>query len=153
MKFENSQMLKNGNYPQANGEWLETRPGEHSLIRVSAKDTHGLYSLVEVVSDPGDGTPMHIHEREDEHFAVLEGTARFAYGDKVFDGHAGDVVTLRKGIPHAWGNRTSAQLRMAVLVSPGGVEEILTLIANGTLGDVPALAESFRVRNIGPTPF
>ena len=95
-----------------NKEWLTTRPGEHCLVRVSAKDTHGLYSLVEIVSDPGDGTPMHIHEREDEHIAVLEGTARIAYGDKVFDCRAGDIATLRKGISHAWGNRSSAPLRI-----------------------------------------
>jgi hypothetical protein len=53
------------------GEWLETRPGKHCLIRVSAKDIHGLYSLVEILSDPGDGTPMHIHERGDEQEALV----------------------------------------------------------------------------------
>ena len=136
-----------------NKEWLATRPGEHCLIRISAKDTHGLYSLVEIVSDPGDGTPMHIHEREDEHIAVLDGTARIAYGDKVFDSQPGDVVTLRKGIPHAWGNRSSAQVRIAILVSPGGVEQILNLIAKASREDLPALAERFHVRNIGPAPF
>ena len=143
----------NGAFPPAKQEWLETRPGEHCLIRVSARETDGLYSLVEIVSDPGDGTPMHIHENEDEHIAVLEGTARLAYGDKVFDSHAGEVVTLRKGIPHAWGNRSSAPLRIAFLVSPGGAEEILHLIANGTPADVPALAERFHVRIVGPAPF
>ena len=153
MKFEQKQTPSNGPYTQENQKWLDTRLGEHCLIRVSAKDTHGLYSLVEILSDPGDGTPMHVHEREDEHFAVLDGTARIAYGDKVFDGQAGDVVTLRRGIPHAWGNRSNAPLRIAVLVSPGGVEEILNLIANGNQADVPALAERFHVRNIGPTPF
>ena len=153
MRFEQGQTPLNGPYTQAKKEWLETRPGEHCLIRVSAKDTHGIYSLVEIVSDPGDGTPMHVHETEDEHIAVLDGTARIAYGDKVFDGQAGDVVTLRKGIPHAWGNRTSAPLRIAVLASPGGVEEILNLIANGNQADVPALAERFHVRIIGPAPF
>ena len=145
--------LQSGAYPQEKGEWLETRPGEHCLIRVSAKDTHGLYSLVEIVSDPGDGTPMHIHEKEDEHIVVLEGTVRIAYGDKVFDSKAGDVVTLRKGIAHAWGNRSRAQLRIAILASPGGVEEILKLIPKANLADIPALAERFHVRNIGPTPF
>jgi carboxymethylenebutenolidase len=118
-----------GVLPQVKPEWFETRPGEHCLIRVSAQDTDGLYSLVEIVSDPGDGTPMHIHEREDEHVAVLEGTARLAYGDKTFDCRAGEVVTLRKGIPHAWGNRSTAPLRMAFLVSPGGTEKILSLLA------------------------
>jgi quercetin dioxygenase-like cupin family protein len=133
--------------------WLATRPGEHCLIRVSAKDTQGLYSVVEIVSDPGDGAPMHIHEREDEYIVVLEGTARIAYGDKVFDSHAGDVVTFRKGIPHAWGNRSSAPLRMAVLACPGGIEAILELIVNAKPADIPALAETFRVRNVGPAPF
>jgi quercetin dioxygenase-like cupin family protein len=152
MKFEDRQTLINGTYRQTKGEWLQTRPGEHCLIRVSAKDTHGLYSLVEIVSDPGDGTPMHIHEREDEHIAVLDGTARIAYGEKVFDSQAGDVVTLRKGIPHAWGNRSSTPLRIAVLASPGGVEGILDLIANASPADIPALAERFHVRSIGPAP-
>jgi quercetin dioxygenase-like cupin family protein len=100
--------LERGQTPIAKAEWLQTRPGEQCVIRVSVEDTHGLYSLVEIVSDPGDGTPLHIHEREDEHIAVLEGTARIAYGDKVFDCRAGDIATLRKGIPHAWGNRSSA---------------------------------------------
>jgi mannose-6-phosphate isomerase-like protein (cupin superfamily) len=153
MNFEQGQPPLNRTYLQAQGEWLETRPGEHCLIRVSAKDTHGLYSLVEILSDPGDGTPMHIHEREDEHIAVLEGTARIAYGDKVFDSHVGDVVTLRKGIPHAWGNRSSAPLRIAVLASPGGIEAILDLIVNANRADAAALAEKFHVRNVGPTPF
>ena len=137
----------------ARGEWLETRPGEHCLIRVSAKDTQGLYSVVEILSDPGDGTPMHIHEREDEHIAVLEGTARIAYGDKIFDVCAGDVVTLRKGIAHAWGNRSNAPLRIAVFCCPGGIEAILELIAHANPADLPALAERFHVRNVGPAPF
>jgi quercetin dioxygenase-like cupin family protein len=153
MKYEDGQTAIDELYPRAKREWLETRPGEHCLIRVSAKDTQGLYSLVEIVSDPGDGTPMHVHEREDEHIAVLEGTARLPYGDEVFDIHAGDVATLRKGIPHAWGNRSSAQLRIAFLVFPGGVEEALELIANGTPADIPAVAERFHVRVIGSTPF
>ena len=151
MKFENTTV--NEAHPRARIEWLETRPGEHCLIRVSAKDTHGLYSLVEIVSEPGDGTPLHTHEREDEHLVVLEGTVRIAYGDKLFDGQAGDVVTLRKGIPHAWGNRSSAPLRIAVLAFPGGIEEILYLIANGSQADVLALAERFQVQIIGPAPF
>jgi quercetin dioxygenase-like cupin family protein len=153
MKLEDKQTPIKGARHQANGEWLKTRPGEHCLIRVSAKDTNGLYSLVEIVSDPGDGTPMHIHEREDEHIAVLEGTARLAYGDKVFDSHAGEVVKLCKGIPHAWGNRSSTPLRIAFLITPGGLEEITPLIANGTSADVPALAERFHVRIVGPAPF
>jgi mannose-6-phosphate isomerase-like protein (cupin superfamily) len=133
--------------------WLETRPGEHCFIHVSAEDTNCLYSLVEIVSSSGDGTPLHVHEREDEHVFVIEGTARIAYGDKIFDVQAGDVATLRKGIPHAWGNRTNADLRIAVLAFPGGCEGILGLIAKTGKADLPALAERFHIRPLGPAPF
>jgi len=37
----------------------------------------------------------------------------------------GDVANLRKGIPHAWGNRTNADLRIAVFARPGVIEEVL----------------------------
>jgi quercetin dioxygenase-like cupin family protein len=134
-------------------EWLETRSGERCLIRLSAADTNGVYSLVEIVSSPGDGTPLHVHENEDEHIIVLEGTARIAYGDKIFDAEAGKVVTLLRKIPHAWGNRSNSQLRIAVVAFPGGVEEILRLIARSDEADLPALAERFGVRRVAPAPF
>src|SRR5262245_20647036 len=80
----------------AQANWLQTRPGERCLIRVPAADANGAYSLVEIVSDPGDATPLHVHQNEDEYLLVLEGTARFALGDRVFDAEAGTMVTLPK---------------------------------------------------------
>jgi mannose-6-phosphate isomerase-like protein (cupin superfamily) len=65
-------------------DWLQTRPGERCRIRMSAADTNGAYSVVEIVSDARDGTPMHIHHIEDEHFIILEGTTRIASGGKTF---------------------------------------------------------------------
>jgi mannose-6-phosphate isomerase-like protein (cupin superfamily) len=134
-------------------EWLETRPGELCAIRVDAAETNGIYSLVEIVSNPGDGTPMHVHQREDEYIIVLEGTARIACGDQIFDAEAGRVVTLPRKVPHAWGNRANARLRIAVIAFPGGCEEALRLIARGGAVDLPALATKFAISPIGPTPF
>jgi mannose-6-phosphate isomerase-like protein (cupin superfamily) len=131
-------------------EWLQTRPGERCRIRISAADTNGAYSAVEIVSDAHDGTPVHIHQNEDEHFIILEGTARIARGDKTFDAAAGTAVTLSKGVPHAWCNLSGSPLRMAVIASPGGIEEILPLIAKGGDVDIKALSEKFGVRNVGP---
>jgi len=85
---------------------------------VSAADTNGVYSLVEIVSSPGDGTPLHVHDNEDEHIIVLEGTARIAYGDEVFDAEAGKAVTLLRKIPHAWGNRRILSCASLWLLSP-----------------------------------
>jgi quercetin dioxygenase-like cupin family protein len=136
---------------QAN--WLQTRPGERCLIRVPAADTNGVYSFVEIVSDPGDGTPLHAHQNEDEYLFVLEGTARFALGGKVFDAEAGTMVTLPKNIPHAWGNRSTSTLRMVFICYPGGVEDAMRIIAKGNVTDLPALAARLGVTVLGPTPF
>ena len=130
-------------------EWLQTRSGERCRICISAADTNGAYSVVEIISDPRDGTPMHIHQFEDEHFIILEGTARIASGDKTFGAAVGTAVTLSEGVPHAWCNLSGSPLRMVVIASPGGIEEILPLIAKGGNIDIKALSEKFGVRNVG----
>ena len=131
-------------------EWLQTRPGERCCIRVAAADTDGAYSVVEIHSLPGDSTPMHIHQNEDEHLFVLEGTARVARGDETFDAPAGTSVALPRHIPHAWGNATNSPLRMIVTCWPGGVEAVLPLIARAGDIDVRALGAKFGVSGVGP---
>jgi len=132
-------------------KWLNSRPGERFLIRVPATATNGSYSVTEIVASPGDSTPVHLHEKEEEHFLIVEGTVRFVYGDKTFDATTGTMVTCNRGIPHAWGNATDAPIRMMVTASPGGCEEALRMIAEGgDQVDVLAIAEAFSIRPLGP---
>ena len=133
--------------------WLRTRPGEQCLIRVPAAETGGVYSIVEIISDPGDATPLHVHKNEDEYFVVLDGVARIAYGDRVMDAKAGDAVMLPRGVPHAWGNRSDRQLRFVATVFPGGVEDAMRVIAAGGVKDLAAMAAGFGVTVLGPAPF
>jgi mannose-6-phosphate isomerase-like protein (cupin superfamily) len=136
--------------PEDRGDWLQTRPSERCFIRVSAAETNGAYSVVEIVWSPGDGTPMHVHQNEDEHILVVEGTARIAGGDKTFDAAAGTTVTLTKNVPHAWGNPSNSPRRIVGTCTPRGVEEVLRSIALGRDIDMRALSEKFGVRLIGP---
>src|ERR1700748_780545 len=132
-------------------EEFQARPGERFLIRIPAAATGGLYSVTEILSSPGDGTPVHLHEKEDEYILVVEGVARFLYGDKTFDAPAGTMVSLVRGIAHAWGNPTDTPIRLLATATPGGCEEALRLIAtNGDELDLRAIAEGFAVRQIGP---
>jgi mannose-6-phosphate isomerase-like protein (cupin superfamily) len=147
-KESQGQAINNDNQ----SDWLQTRLGERCLIRISAAETNGAYSVVEIVSDAGDGTSLHIHQNEDEHFIILEGTAHIACGDRFFEAPAGTAVTLSMGIPHAWCNLSNSPLRMVVIASPGGVEEILRSIAKGGDIDILALAEKLGVRIVGPMP-
>jgi len=144
---DNAQVIDN----ELNGEWLQARPGERFSIRIPAAATNGLYSVTEIISSPGDSTPVHLHENEDEHILVVEGTARVLYGDKTFDAKAGTIISLSRGIPHAWGNPTTTPIRLLVTATPGGVEEALRLIAtSGDQVDLQAIANKYAVKVIGP---
>jgi hypothetical protein len=79
--------------PVDQGEWLQTRPRERCLLRVAAAETKGAWSAVEILSHPGDSTPMHVHQNEDGHFLVLGGTVRVARGDETFDAPIGTATT------------------------------------------------------------
>jgi mannose-6-phosphate isomerase-like protein (cupin superfamily) len=104
---------------QDRGEWLQVTPGERFKIRVPSAQTMGAYSVIEVVADPGNGVPLHIHNKEEEHFIVLEGTLDIANGDRRWDAPAGASVTVKRGVPHAWCNPSDPPLRMLVIFSPG----------------------------------
>ena len=136
--------------PDGEAEWLQTRPGERCLIHTSAAATNGAFSVVEIISQPGDGTPVHIHRNEDEHFIILEGTARFLYGEKTFDAAAGSSVSATRNIRHAWCNPFDAPFRMVVIASPGGCEDALRVIAKGGDVDLLALTERLQIEVVGP---
>src|SRR5258708_20567508 len=91
---------------QDNGEWLETTPGERFTIRTSAKETEGIYTMLELVADPRNGVPIHIHKNEDEHFLVLHLPLHIVIGDITLDVTVGTAVTVSQVAPHACCNLT-----------------------------------------------
>jgi mannose-6-phosphate isomerase-like protein (cupin superfamily) len=139
------------NTEELSSEWMQARQGERFLIRIPASATDGLYSITEIVASPGDSTPVHVHQKEDEHLLVIEGTARILYRGKTVDATAGTLVSLARDVPHAWGNPTQTPIRLMVIATPGGCEEALRMIATG--GDQPnlhAIAEKFAITVVGP---
>ena len=135
---------------QHNDEWLHVTPGERFKIRTSVKATRGIYTMLELIADPRNGVPMHIHQNEDEHFVVLEGSLHVANGDKRFDAPAGTTVTIKKGVPHAWCNLMDTPLRMLVVFSPGNIEDLFKATAARESDDVAALAAKYGTLLVGP---
>jgi mannose-6-phosphate isomerase-like protein (cupin superfamily) len=81
-------------------EWAEVAQNDHRfIIRIPSKDTEGAYSVLEVPAIQRQGTPIHIHDNEDEFFLILEGTGRFANGDKRLDVAAGGTLTVSRASP------------------------------------------------------
>jgi quercetin dioxygenase-like cupin family protein len=135
-------------------EWSEVTRGERYIVRVSSEQTNGAYSMLEIVADPRNGVPMHIHDNEEEHFIILEGKALIANGDSRAEISASSSVTIGRGVPHAWCNLSEdAPLRMLVLFSPGGLEALFRENATLEPTDKVALANKFGTRITGPALF
>ena len=143
-----TEVLPNGHH--GNREWLQITPGERFKIRTSVEETEGAFAMLELVADPRNGAPMHVHKNEDEHFIVLEGMLHIVNGDKTLDAPAGTAVTVRKGVPHAWCNLWETPLRMLLVFSPGYIERLFREVAARENDDIAAILDKFGCLIVGP---
>jgi Cupin domain len=94
------------------GQRLEAMGNVH-LNKAVGADTGGAWALLEQHTT-GANPPLHLHEREDEAFYVLQGRMRVWIGDAEFEADAGSFVLAPRGVPH-----TYARLPGRDLKSPG----------------------------------
>jgi quercetin dioxygenase-like cupin family protein len=74
------------------------------------------------------GTPLHIHNLQDEVYHVIEGSYYFQVGDERFNLAKGDSIFLPRQVPHAW-TQVSERGKMMVIFQPAGkMEENLKLL-------------------------
>lgn len=77
-------------------------------------------AIAEVIARPGGEPALHVHEREDETYVVLEGELIFQLGGERFDAAAGDIAFLPRGVEHGFALRSSSA-RLLVFCTPGGL--------------------------------
>src|SRR5829696_3198329 len=80
------------------------------------EDTGGRLTVYEILFPPGSGPPLHVHEREDEAFYVIEGNLSVRMGDEEFEAPTGSFVFQPRGIPHAF--RSSSEGSFHALGQP-----------------------------------
>lgn len=117
-------------------------------VRIRGEDTSGDLALVEQVVPAGyPGPPLHVHPDFDEHFYVIDGALAFRLGDEAFDGGAGAVVSVPRGTPHTFANRSAAPARALVIVTPAGHERFFTALAEVVrrAGGLPSLEDYQRL--------
>ncbi|TAX87673.1 cupin domain-containing protein (plasmid) [Rhizobium leguminosarum] len=117
-----------------------------NIIRIPGEVSGAAMSILEVILRPGDGTPFHLHEREDETFRVLSGTVGFWCGDKHQRLATDGIAFLPRRIPHRIENVGDDEARVMVILTPGGFEQFFVEIASGR-GEAPeTIAERFGLR-------
>jgi quercetin dioxygenase-like cupin family protein len=119
------------------------RGGWISFLAVG-EQTGGAYAVIETANDPSTGVRLHVHEREDETWFVIEGEYVFQVGDQTFHARAGDYVFGPRGVPHRYANRSASLSRALIMVTPAGFEGFWRESAR--LGDDAAAHEALGQR-------
>jgi mannose-6-phosphate isomerase-like protein (cupin superfamily) len=97
--------------------------GQLLTCKVTAEQTGGAYSLFEGLVPAHEGTPPHIHHREDECFYVLEGEFEFLMEDATVTAEAGTLIFVPRGTLHAFTNVGEEPGRLLTSQTPGGLHE------------------------------
>jgi quercetin dioxygenase-like cupin family protein len=133
------------------------------LLKATAEQTGGRFSLCEQRGRRGMATPLHRQPADDETFVVLEGELRFFLGDdsSIVAG-PGTTVHVPAGAPHAFAV-TSEAARLLVLTTPNheaffraagepAPEPVLPPDAPPDIAKVEDAAARFGVEILGPPP-
>lgn len=117
--------------------------GDVQTIKLTGKDTNGLFTLIEEENVPGTGIPLHVHENEDEVFKVIEGMMELTVGDTTTVLNAGDVAFGPRGVPHTWKIIGDQKAKVILSVFPSGIEIMFEELSSLPPGppDFPKVAE------------
>ena len=112
-----------------------TMVGSQFFHKVQSKDTNGVFSVIEIVTPPGKGVSLHVHEREDELVYLLEGEIEVTLGDQTMKAVPGVIALLPRGIPHAFTSIGDKPSRLLDTILPGQFDnyfvELAALFAAG----------------------
>ena len=110
------------------GAGLAGEPG----LKASGHSTGGNLSVFE--TSIAAGPPLHVHDREDECYYVLDGELSVRCGTDAFDATAGSFVFLPRGRPHRfWA--TGQPARLLLIAVPGGIEDYFREINTAATDD------------------
>jgi quercetin dioxygenase-like cupin family protein len=96
--------------------------GALSQVRLSGEQTGGAFSLRDNLARRGNASPVHVHDRDDETFFVLDGELRVLAGEDDDTAGPGTVAVLPRRLRHAY-VVTSATARFLMLHAPAGFEQ------------------------------
>jgi quercetin dioxygenase-like cupin family protein len=129
--------------------------GDLYTFKAVSQDTNGQYAFMELVIQPQDGTPPHIHSREAEAFYILEGEIEFQLDNRTVIAKAGTFLHSPIGQLHRFTNTTPVPAKMLCWATPAGIEnffaEIGTKVDDMTVPPPPVTpADIEKVITIAP---
>lgn len=93
-------------------------------FKVTADQTGGQLSIIQITEAPNAQAPLHVHHREDEGFWILDGSVTIVVGDTTVECGPGDFAFGPRGIPHRYTVGPDG-CRMLFVMTPGGMENLV----------------------------
>lgn len=128
-------------------------PGSDVFHRARSVDTGDVFSVVELVTQPGEGVKVHVHDNEDELVYVIEGEIEVTLGDQKMTAISGILALLPRGIPHGFTNTGSKPSRVLDVILPGNFDNYFVELhnlydsdGNATEDKLNDLAERYGIR-------
>ena len=75
--------------------------GALSQVRLSGEQTGGAFSVRDTLARRGNASPVHVHDRDDETFLVLDGELRVVVGEEEHVAGPGTMAVLPRRLRHA----------------------------------------------------
>ena len=124
--------------------------GDEYQILLDAQSSGNTMTLIDAFIPPGSGPPMHQHDNVDELFFVQAGELDIMVDEAVHHVKAGGRVFVKRGVPHAFTNRSTQAARMLIFYTPGGIEEFFLAAGRPVIEGVapPVATEDSLAREI-----
>ena len=121
--------------------------GGESGLKAARDSTGGALSVFE--TSIATGPPLHVHDREDECFYVLDGELSVRCGSDTFEAAAGSFVFLPRGHPHRFWATGGRAARLLLITVPAGIEDYFREInAASTDDERHQIGERYGIRVI-----
>ena len=117
--------------------------GALSRLRISGEQTGGAFALADTLARRGHASPVHVHDRDDETFLVLDGELRVLVGEEEHTAGPGTVAVLPRRLRHSY-VVISATARFLTLHTPAGFERFAAEVGE------PAQALTLPLEPAGP---
>jgi len=98
-------------------------------VKVAKAQSSGELTVIEDLVPLDSGPPLHVHEKENETYYVLDGEFEFVCGPDRVTGGRGTFVFAPRGLPHRFKNIGGAPGRLLIAFTPAGIEEYFGEVA------------------------
>lgn len=127
-------------------------PGSEFVHKIKSADTNNVFSVIEIITQPGKGVDLHVHENEDELVYLLRGEIEVTLGDQTMLAVPGVTALLPRGIAHGFTNVGDTPSILIDTILPGSFDnyfaELSELYKTGepSQNEIESLSEKYNIR-------